>query len=57
MNIVAKNRNKAYPNVVKIDKEGIAWIGTFGQGLFRYDPQIKKFTQFVNDPMIFVYHR
>lgn len=50
INITTKNKDKAVSYVVKIDTQGIAWIGTWGQGLFRYDPLIKKFTQFVNEP-------
>ena len=35
---------------LKVDKDGIAWIGSSGQGLFRYDPKTKKVKQYLNDP-------
>ena len=33
-----------------IDGSGIIWIGTFGQGLERFDPATRIFTHFRNDP-------
>ncbi|QNF34451.1 hypothetical protein HUW51_17600 [Adhaeribacter swui] len=33
---------------ILIDKEGIAWIGSLNDGLFRYDPQTKKVTNYKN---------
>ena len=36
---------------LKVDKDGIAWIGSLGQGLFRYDPKTKKVKQYLNDPL------
>ncbi len=32
------------------DRQGFLWIGTFDRGLERFDPAIKRFTHFQNDP-------
>lgn len=31
------------------DKQGYIWIGTYGRGLYRLDPDKKKFTSFINE--------
>ncbi|MDA3808903.1 MAG: diguanylate cyclase [Spirochaetaceae bacterium] len=33
-----------------IDSKGLIWIGTWGGGLIRFDPQSESFTSFKNDP-------
>jgi len=37
-------------SVVSVDSTGNIWIGTFGSGLDRFDPETKIFTHFRHDP-------
>jgi PAS domain S-box-containing protein len=32
------------------DKGGLIWIGSYGRGLYKFDPREKKFTNYITDP-------
>ncbi len=39
-----------YPECFFIEESGVMWIGFYGQGLDRFDPNTNKFNHFDNDP-------
>ena len=43
--------SNSYVQSIYEDRSGILWIGIWGGGLSRFDPDKKTFTHFVNDPL------
>ena len=40
----------SYPECLWVDKDGIIWVGFWGQGLDRFDPATNTFTHYRHDP-------
>ncbi len=38
------------PNAIIEDRNGVFWVGTFGEGIFKYDPSFKKILHFSANP-------